>query len=220
MLGRTFARFKKQKKNDTPAAASANLKGASGPVGQLAKILSASGRVSLASLRKMASEDDANSFVNFVRRPVLVGSAVKAGIISSQSGMASDELNSTQIFEPSKSMGSSISASESLKHAVYPLVKGEYPATPRGSFYIGRINGNDMIMPDYAISKRHAIIDIEDGTYYLRDAGSTNGTKINGTRLGKKRVKLKDKDVIGFARYEFTFLYPKSLYKMLREIKA
>ncbi|MGD8342597.1 MAG: FHA domain-containing protein [Desulfobacterales bacterium] len=220
MLGRTFARFKKQKKNDTPAAAAANTKGGGGSVGQLAKILSASGRVSLASLRKMAREDDANAFVNFVRRPVLVGSAVKAGIISSQSGMASDELNSTQIFEPSKSMGSSISASESLKHAVYPLVKGEYPATPRGSFYIGRINGNDMIMPDYAISKRHAIIDIEDGTYYLRDAGSTNGTKINGTRLGKKRVKLKDKDVIGFARYEFTFLYPKSLYKMLREIKA
>ena len=220
MLGRTFARFKKQKKSDTPAAPSANAKGSGGSIGQLAKILSASGRVSLASLRKMASEDDANAFVNFVRRPVLVGSAVKAGIISSQSGMASDELNRTQIFEPSKSMGSSISASESLKHAVYPLVKGEYPATPRGSFYIGRINGNDMIMPDYAISKRHAIIDIEDGTYYVRDAGSTNGTKINGTRLGKKRIKLKDKDVIGFARYEFTFLYPKSLYKMLREVTA
>lgn len=220
MLGRTFARFKKQKKSDTPAAPSANAKGSGGSIGQLAKILSASGRVSLASLRKMASEDDANAFVNFVRRPVLVGSAVKAGIISSQSGMASDELNRTQIFEPSKSMGSSISASESLKHAVYPLVKGEYPATPRGSFYIGRINGNDMIMPDYAISKRHAIIDIEDGTYYLRDAGSTNGTKINGTRLGKKRIKLKDKDVIGFARYEFTFLYPESLYKMLREVTA
>ena len=220
MLGRTFARFKKQKKNDTSAAASANRNGSGKSVGQLTKILSASGRISLASLRKMAREDDANAFVHFVRRPVLVGSAVKAGIISSQSGMASDELNRTQIFEPSKSMGSSISASESLKHAVYPLVKGEYPATPRGSFYIGRINGNDMIMPDYAISKRHAIIDIEDGTYYLRDAGSTNGTKINGTRLTKKRVKLKDKDVIGFARYEFTFLYPKSLYKMLREVKA
>ena len=94
------------------------------------------------------------------------------------------------------------------------------PATPRGSFYIGRINGNDMIMPDYAISKRHAIIDIEDGKYYLRDAGSTNGTKINGSRLAKKRVMLKDKDVIGFARYEFTFLYPKSLYKMLHEVKS
>ncbi|MDH3797842.1 MAG: FHA domain-containing protein, partial [Desulfobacterales bacterium] len=93
-----------------------------------------------------------------------------------------------------------------------------YPATPHGAYYIGRINGNDMIMPDYAISKRHAIIDVEDGAYYLRDAGSTNGTKINGSRLAKKRVMLKDKDVIGFARYEFTFLYPKSLYKMLSEV--
>ena len=220
MLGRTFARFKKEKKNETPAAAVVKPKTSGTPVGQLSKLLSASGRVSLASLRKMASEEEAAAFDKFVHRPVLVGSAVRTGIISSQSGMASDELNSTQIFEPSKSMGSSISASESLKHAIYPLVKGEYPATPRGSFYIGRINGNDMIMPDYAISKRHAIIDVEDGAYYIRDAGSTNGTKINGTRLGKKRIRLKDKDVIGFARYEFTFLYPKSLYQMLREAKA
>jgi hypothetical protein len=220
MLGRTFARFKKQKDNKTSGAASAKSKSDRAPAGQLAKLLSASGRVSLASLRKMAQEGDAEEFVKFVRRPVLVGSAVRTGIISSQSGMANEELNSTQIFEPSKSMSSSISASESLKHALYPLVKGEYPATPRGSFYIGRINGNDMIMPDYAISKRHAIIDIEDGTYYLRDAGSTNGTKINGTRFGKKRVRLRDKDVIGFARYEFTFLYPKSLYSMLRKAKS
>ena len=220
MLGRAFARFKKQKDNKMPAAGAARLKSDSASAGQLAKLLSASGRVSLASLRKMAQEGDSEAFVKFVRRPVLVGSAVRPGIISSQSGMVNEELNSTQIFEPSKSMGSSISASESLKHAVYPLVKGEYPATPRGSFYIGRINGNDMIMPDYAISKRHAIIDIEDGIYYLRDAGSTNGTKINGTRLGKKRIRLRDKDVIGFARYEFSFLYPKSLYSMLRETKA
>jgi hypothetical protein len=222
MLGRTFARFKKKKTTKTAPTPvnSPKQKGQAVPVGRLAKMLSASGRVSLASLRKMAKDDEAEVFVKFIQHPVLVGSAIKTGIISTKSGMTSDELNSTQIFEPSKSMGSSLSASESLKHAVYPLVKGEYPATPRGSFYIGRINGNDMIMPDYAISKRHAIIDTEDGAYYLLDAGSTNGTKINGSRLGKKRAMLKDKDVIGFARYEFTFLYPKSLYKMLREGKS
>ena len=222
MLGRTFARFKKKKTTKTAPTpvTSPKQKGPAVPVRRLAKMLSASGRVSLASLRKMAKDDEAEVFVKFVQHPVLVGSAIKTGIISTKSGMVSDELNSTQIFEPSKSMGSSLSASESLKHAVYPLVKGEYPATPRGSFYIGRINGNDMIMPDYEISKRHAIIDLEGGTYYLRDAGSTNGTKINGSRLAKKRAMLKDKDVIGFARYEFTFLYPKSLYKMLREVKS
>jgi len=220
MLGRTFARLKKKITNGPAAAAATASKSQAVPAVRIAKMLSASGRVSLASLRKMAQDYEAEAFAKFLQNPALVGSAIKTGIISTQSGMASDELNSTQIFEPSKSMGGSLSASESLKHAVYPMVKGEYPATPRGSFYIGRINGNDMIMPDYAISKRHAIIDVEDGCYYLRDAGSTNGTKINGSQLGKRRVMLKDKDVVGFARYEFTFLYPKSLYNMLREVQS
>jgi predicted component of type VI protein secretion system len=217
MLGKTSAGPKKEKTNETAPVTSPKQKNQAVPAGRIAKMLSASGRVSLAALRKLAQENEAEAFARLMQRPVLVGSAIKTGIISTQAGMNSDELNRTQIFEPSKSMSSSLSASESLKHAIYPLVKGEYPATPRGSFYIGRINGNDMIMPDYAISKRHAIIDVESGTYTLRDAGSTNGTKINGSQLGKKRAMLKDKDVIGFARYEFTFLYPKSLYKMLRE---
>ena len=75
-----------------------------------------------------------------------------------------------------------------------------------------------MIMPDYAISKRHAIIDIENGKYFIRDTGSTNGTRLNGSRLAKKPMQLRDKDIIAFARYEFTFLYPKSLYTMLQEV--
>lgn len=219
MLGKTFARLKKQKKNEMTRAASSIRSDKTLSLGRIAKMLSASGRVSLAALRKLAQEHEAEAFVRFIQRPVLVGSAIKSGTISSP-GMDNEALNSTQVFEPSKSQSSSISASESLKHAIYPLVKGEYPATPRGTFYIGRVNGNDMIMPDYAISKRHAIIDIEDSAYYIRDTGSTNGTKLNGSRLGKKREKLRDKDVIGFARYEFTFLYPKSLFKMLREVKS
>lgn len=219
MLGKTFGRFKKQKNNQSPSAASSGNSDKVKSLGEIAKMLSASGRVSLASLRKLAQENEVEAFTEFVRRPALVGSAIKTGVISS-AGTNTDTLNTTQIFEPSRSQGISISASESLKHAIYPMVKGEYPATPRGAFYIGRINGNDMIMPDYAISKRHAIIDIEDGLYYIRDTGSTNGTRLNGTRLGKKPMQLRDKDVISFARYEFTFLYPKSLYNMLRDVSS
>jgi hypothetical protein len=219
MLGKTFARLKKQINNKPAAVAPSKSSDKAADVGWIAKILSASGRVSLAALRKLAQEHEAEAFEKYLQRPVLVGSAIKTGTISS-AGMNNDALNSTQIFEPSKSQGSSISASESLKHAIYPLVKGEYPATPRGAFYIGRINGNDMIMPDYAISKRHAIIDIEDGRYYIRDTGSTNGTRLNGSRLAKKPMQLRDKDVVAFARYEFTFLYPKSLYTMLRDVNS
>ena len=219
MLGKTFARLKKQKNKEPAAAAPSNHFEKAAEIGRIAKMLSASGRVSLASLRKLAQENEADAFAKYIQRPVLVGSAIRSGIISS-SGMNNDALNSTQIFEPSKSQNSSISASESLKHAIYPMIKGEYPATPRSTFYIGRINGNDMIMPDYAISKRHAIIDIKDGLYYIRDTGSTNGTRLNGSRLAKKPMQLRDKDVVAFARYEFTFLYPKSLFKMLREVNS
>ena len=217
MLGKKFARLKKQKINESPSVVPSGQSVNTAPFGRIAKMLSASGRASLASLRKLAEEHELEAFAKYVQRPMLVGSAIKSGTISSAE-TSSDTLNTTQIFEPSKSQGASISASESLKHAIYPLVKGEYPATPRGTFYLGRINGNDMIMPDYAISKRHAIIDIEDGAYYIRDTGSTNGTKLNGSRLSKKPTQIRDKDVVSFARYEFTFLYPKSLYNMLRDV--
>jgi pSer/pThr/pTyr-binding forkhead associated (FHA) protein len=73
-----------------------------------------------------------------------------------------------------------------------------------------------MIMPDYAISKQHAAIEIKRGNYILRDCGSTNGTMLNSRRLDKKPVELRDKDIVAFARYEFSFLFPGSLYDMLR----
>jgi len=38
---------------------------------------------------------------------------------------------------------------------------------------------------------------------------------LNGNRLQTKPVEIHDRDVISFARYEFTFLLPSSLYDML-----
>ena len=58
---------------------------------------------------------------------------------------------------------------------------------------------------------------LNGGNYIIRDDGSTNGTLINGKRLDKKPVQIRDKDVVAFARYEFTFLFPESLYDMLRD---
>ena len=73
-----------------------------------------------------------------------------------------------------------------------------------------------MIIPDYAISKKHALINMDSKSFYLKDLGSTNGTFVNGTRLDKKPLKISDQDVLGFARYEFAFLFPSSLFKTLR----
>ena len=73
-----------------------------------------------------------------------------------------------------------------------------------------------MIMPDYAISKEHALIEVKQGKYLIRDGGSTNGTFVNGQRVDKRPAAIRDKDIVAFARYEFTFLFPESLYEILR----
>ena len=213
MLRKTFARFKKQKNNEVNSAASPSVEFAS-LSGEVAKMLSSSGRIGLANLRKIAQEKDKELFIRFMRQPVLAGAAIQAGRIASQAA-GGEEMNKTQIFEPSGTNPGAAPASEALRHAIYPLVKGEYSTTSSKTFTVGRVDGNDMIMPDFAISKKHAIISTDGSAFYLKDLGSTNGTLVNGARLDKKSVKIHDKDVLSFARYEFTFLFPSSLQKML-----
>lgn len=214
MLRKAFSRLKKPKSDPSSPDSSQKSAGSSSR-GEITKMLSASGRIGLVSLRKIAEENDKEIFMQFLQHPVLAGSAIQAGRISNQESSSGDEMNRTQIFEPSNTNPGASPASEALRHAIYPLVKGEYSTTSSRTFTIGRIDGNDMIMPDFAISKKHAIINRDDNSYYLKDLGSTNGTLVNGTRLDKKPVKIHDKDVLGFARYEFTFLFPASLYRML-----
>jgi pSer/pThr/pTyr-binding forkhead associated (FHA) protein len=49
---------------------------------------------------------------------------------------------------------------------------------------IGRDNSNDIAINEPRISRNHAIItDLKDGTYEIKDLGSTNGTFVNGERI-------------------------------------
>ena len=183
-------------------------------LGEISKMLNASGRIAPQLLEKLAKVCQKAEFTKFLEQAVLVGSSIQSGSLNLRMRASKEAMNRTVIFEVNEDEPAS-SPSESLKHAIYPLVKGEN-ATGSGSiFTIGRVDGNDMIMPDYAISKQHAILEIKRDDYFIRDCGSTNGTTINGKRLAKKPQMLQDGDVIGFARYEFFLLSPESLYDML-----
>jgi hypothetical protein len=213
MFGKALGLMKKPKKMDDQSTGAGGKSKA--PLGDISKMLNASGRIGLQMLQKMAKVYNKLEFERFMQQPVLVGSSIQAGSLATQNRHAKDELNKTVIFEVDA--GETVSSSsESLKHAIYPLVTNEYASGPVNTFSIGRVDGNDMIMPDYAISKQHAAIEIKRGNYILRDCGSTNGTMLNSRRLDKKPVELRDKDIVAFARYEFSFLFPGSLYDMLR----
>ncbi len=52
-----------------------------------------------------------------------------------------------------------------------------------GVKYIGRTEGNDIIIPHAQVSSRHAQVESVGGRLYLMDRGSANGTYVRGQRI-------------------------------------
>ena len=63
---------------------------------------------------------------------------------------------------------------------------------------IGRIHGNNVVLPRGNVSKKHAAIDIKGDKFFLADLGSTNGTFVNGRRIrDPQEIKPGDKIYVG-----------------------
>ncbi len=73
---------------------------------------------------------------------------------------------------------------------------------------IGRRPGNDIRLENLAVSGEHAVVLQTSEGYVLEDAGSTNGTEVNGQRVEKHP--LKDGDVIQIAKYHLKFIATQS----------
>jgi hypothetical protein len=54
---------------------------------------------------------------------------------------------------------------------------------------IGRLEGNDIIIPDPSVSRHHAEIKRENNNFFVLDLESTNGTWIDGKRISKAPLK-------------------------------
>lgn len=71
---------------------------------------------------------------------------------------------------------------------------------------VGRTKNNDVVVEDAGMSKLHAFFDVRNAEYHLVDAGSRNGTFVNGTRLaGSQAVPLKSGDRVQFASRCFRY---------------
>ena len=69
---------------------------------------------------------------------------------------------------------------------------------------IGRLSSNDVQVNDSEVSRHHANIHWENGQFFIRDLGSSNGTTVNG-RLITGTVPLRNGDVIGMGNTIFAF---------------
>ena len=100
-------------------------------------------------------------------------------------------------------------------HIVLPLRKSR-PGAFADTFLIGRASSNDVCLDHDSVSKLHARIKVGGGDgLMLSDAGSRNGTALNGARLtGPKPIEQGDQIVFG--RCPFVFFETELLYGALR----
>lgn len=68
---------------------------------------------------------------------------------------------------------------------------------------LGSLAGNSIVLPDQAVSKKHAGIRLAAGRFELADLGSTNGVYVNGALAPKKQ--LEDGDVVKIGHSELVF---------------
>jgi len=81
-------------------------------------------------------------------------------------------------------------------HSGGPRVGARLPLRAVSS--VGRDAANDVVLNDEAASAKHAIVTFADGEWWLEDAGSTNGTLLNGSRVhDKERLRYGDELAVG-----------------------
>lgn len=73
---------------------------------------------------------------------------------------------------------------------------------PGGTYTVGRKEENDITISDSTVSGKHCTFSLPEDGLYITDEHSTNGTKINGTKITEPH-KIQTGDVISIGCREF-----------------
>ncbi|HJZ85140.1 MAG TPA: FHA domain-containing protein [Polyangia bacterium] len=96
--------------------------------------------------------------------------------------------------------------SGALGPMLYLIFNNQRISIDKDQFIIGRgSKTSDLAIKDGNISRKHAAIIRRNGTYYIKDLGSTNGIDYKGMRIDNKRID--EGDVFHLCDYELRFTY-------------
>ena len=76
----------------------------------------------------------------------------------------------------------------------------------QGSYNIGRVDGNDVVLPSSSVSRTHARIFVANNKCYIDDLGSANGVQIDGNRI-KDRTEIQRGSKIRIGEYTLFLEY-------------
>jgi pSer/pThr/pTyr-binding forkhead associated (FHA) protein len=80
-----------------------------------------------------------------------------------------------------------------------------FPIT-KDRFVIGRgKQSSDLTLKDPNVSRQHAMIEFQNGVYFMVDMGSTNGIEYNGQRIARKQIT--EGDIFRICDHDLSFTY-------------
>lgn len=66
--------------------------------------------------------------------------------------------------------------------------------------HVGRIGTMEIVLDDTSVSRRHSDLRLADNGWWVKDLGSTNGTYVNGIRLGAAERQIHPRDIVQFGK--------------------
>ena len=88
-----------------------------------------------------------------------------------------------------------------------------------GETSVGSGSENDFVIEHATVSRKHAILRREGGSYSIADQGSTNGTFVNGRRI-KRTTSINPGDEIGFGAARFAMLGGTGVVRLARRRRS
>ena len=86
------------------------------------------------------------------------------------------------------------------------IYQGERVAVTKDRFVIGRgKQSSDLTLKDPNVSRQHAMVEFQNGVYFMVDMGSTNGVEFNGQRIARKQIS--EGDVYRICDHDILFTY-------------
>jgi hypothetical protein len=86
------------------------------------------------------------------------------------------------------------------------IYQGDKCSVTKDRFVIGRgKQSSDLTLKDPNVSRQHAMIEYQNGVYFMVDMGSTNGVEYNGQRIARKQIA--EGDVFRICDHDLRFTY-------------
>jgi pSer/pThr/pTyr-binding forkhead associated (FHA) protein len=86
------------------------------------------------------------------------------------------------------------------------VYNGERHPITKDRFVIGRgKQSSDLTLKDPNVSRQHAMIEFQNGVYFMVDMGSTNGVEYNGQRIARKQIG--EGDAFRICDHDIVFTY-------------